>query len=167
MRLEKRRSGLSVLRTIACGVAVVAVLATGGFIAGWWGGPQPEHSAVLAKETEVAPTQPAAKAPEGPLSVSIESLSTPVPQGSSASISVKTTPGASCTVKATYGGANATDSGLIPKTADELGDIDWTWSVGESTPIGTWPVEVACTHNGQSAVAHDTIAVVANEPAVH
>lgn len=59
------------------------------------------------------------------------------------------------------------DSELTPKTADELGDVDWAWSVGESAQIGTWPVEVACTHDGQSAIARDNIAIVANEPAVH
>ena len=166
MRLEKRKSGFSVLRNITGGIVALAILVGGGgFIAGWWDGPQQEHSAVLAKQTGVTSTPSTAKASAEPLSVTIDSLLTPVPQESNGDIAIKTTPGANCTVKAIYAGVASTDPGLAPKAADALGNAEWTWTVEASTPLGTWPVTVVCTRDGQSATAHGSIVV--SEPPAH
>lgn len=166
MRLEKRRSGLSVLGKITGSVLVLAVAITGGgIIFGWWGGPQPEHGTVLAKQTESINTQSVAKTQDEPLSVSIQSLTTPAPQESITNMTVKTAPTADCTIKAVYAGVASTDSGLVAKTADGTGDVSWTWMIEESAPLGTWPVTVTCTHDGQSATAHGSIVV--SEPPAH
>ena len=166
MRLEKRKSGFSVLRNITGGIVALAILVGGGgFIAGWWDGPQQEHSAVLAKQTGVTSTPSIAKASTEPLSVTIQSLLTPVPQESNASMTVKTAAGANCTIKAVYAGVASRDEGLVAKTANASGSVDWTWTVEQSAPLGTWPVTVTCTRDGQSVTARGSIVV--SEPPAH
>lgn len=166
MRLGEQKSGFGALRKVIGSVSAVVILVTGGgFILGWWGGPQPEQGAVLAKQTETIATQPTSETPIDSMSVSIESLLTPVPQESNADMTIKTVPGAKCVIKVTYAGVASTDEGLVPKTASQSGRVDWMWTVEPSTPLGTWPVDVTCTHDGQSATAHGSIVV--SEPPAH
>ena len=90
-----------------------------------------------------AAEQPKAK-PTGPVGVSVQVLTSPVKPGGNASMTIRTRPDAACSIKVTYKDQQSTDGGLIPKTADEFGLVQWTWTVEVTRPVGSWPVEVTC-----------------------
>jgi hypothetical protein len=70
--------------------------------------------------------------------------------GGRASVSVQTTPGASCSIAyRTPAGTSSTAQGLTTKTADANGTLSWTWEIGPSTRPGTGTVAVTC--NGATA----------------
>lgn len=83
----------------------------------------------------------------------------PVKAGSNTTISVKTTPKATCSISVVYAGAASTDSGLAPKKADAYGEASWTWTVGASVPAGSWPVKVTCTYKAKSGVVQQSLQV--------
>jgi hypothetical protein len=99
-----------------------------------------------SKKSPLASTntpKPKAK-PEGPVGVSIQVLSSPVAPGSNASVTIRTRPEAACSIKVTYKDQQSNDGGLIPKTADEFGTAQWTWTVEIGRPVGKWPVDITC-----------------------
>lgn len=68
-----------------------------------------------------------------------------VSAGGNASVSVKTAPGASCSITVRYAsGNNSTASGLAPKTADASGSVTWMWKVGAKTGPGDGAVIITC-----------------------
>lgn len=104
------------------------------------------------------PTKPAANAQE---SAAVRMLESPVVPGENSSITVKTNAGSRCTITVLYNQIASKDSGLIPKTADEYGIVDWSWTVDSSVPLGKWPVTVTCVYNNRSAVVVGDLEVVA------
>lgn len=114
------------------------------------------------------PTKPkivqAAEAPKakpvGPVGVSVQVLTSPVKPGSNASMTIRTRPDAACSIKVTYKDQLSTDGGLIPKTADEFGLVQWTWTVETGRPVGTWPVEVTCALGEKSGYVRGDLEVV-------
>jgi hypothetical protein len=105
-----------------------------------------------------ATTKPKAK-PTGPVGVSIQVLTSPVKPGGNASLTIRTRPDAACSVKVTYKDQASTDGGLIPKTADEFGLVQWTWTVESSRPVGTWPVDVTCALGDMSGYVRGDLEV--------
>jgi hypothetical protein len=67
-----------------------------------------------------------------------------------ATVSVKTLPGAKCTVKINGPNGLSTDSRLKDKTADKQGSVSWTWSAGPSVTGGVWNITVAATLSGET-----------------
>jgi len=98
--------------------------------------------------------------PNNPSSASIQMFTSSVAPGSNASITVRTNPEAKCTIKVEYNKVPSTDSGLVPKVADEYGIVSWAWTVEEEVPLGKWPVKVTCVHNKRSAVVQGDLMVV-------
>jgi hypothetical protein len=92
-------------------------------------------------------------------------LTSPEAPGDNVSMSVKTVPTSTCTIRVEYNKIPSTDSGLVAKTADEFGIVSWTWTVGEDVPLGTWPAKVTCVYNGRSAVVQGDLQVA--EPEAH
>jgi hypothetical protein len=74
------------------------------------------------------------------------SLTTPVVAGSYASLTVKVTPRARCTIQVIYDTVVSEAKGLGPKTG---GTITWRWRVGTSTHAGRWPIIVDCGKSGK------------------
>jgi competence protein ComEC len=74
----------------------------------------------------------------------IVSVTSPVSKGSTASLTAKTSPNASCSITVYYKSGPSEASGLGPKTADASGMVSWTWKVGASTTAGTWRIVVNC-----------------------
>ena len=99
---------------------------------------------------------PGSNSPEG---VAIESLTSPVNAGSNASASVITNAGSMCAIEVNYDGVQSSDSGLTSKLANSYGNVVWSWTVGNSVPIGNWPVKITCTYNGRSAVVDGSIQI--------
>ncbi len=118
--------------------------------------PPPAKKVVQQVPALPKPVAPGANSPEG---VSIESPPLPVTPGSNDSVTAMTDAGSKCSISVVYNGVQSTDSGLAPKTADAYGNVSWTWTVGSSVPVGTWPVNVTCVYNGRSGVMDSTVQV--------
>lgn len=91
--------------------------------------------------------QPAPTGRDAARSVSVlqvVAVNSPVPAGHSASLTVETDPGAVCSIKVRYKAGPSKANGLEPKTADHVGRITWTWTVGSATNAGRWPIEISC-----------------------
>ena len=86
----------------------------------------------------------------GNLSLIIESVTSPVSPGATATLVAKTSPGAYCTIMVYTKSGPSTAAGLDPKTADSAGNVSWSWKVGTRTTPGTWQIVVTATQNGQT-----------------
>ena len=148
-RRGRRRRGNRLIVGIVTTIVVLLVL---GLIAGlgyvWYTGQQepiapepfPERS-----NRQVQVTEKPKAAPEGPVGVSQQVFTTPVAQGDNASVTIRTRPEAACSIILTYkDNIRSKDAGLLPKSADEFGTVQWTWTVEASRPVGIWPVEITC-----------------------
>ena len=161
--MQKRRVA-KFIRNISISVGALLLLAVGGGVAYTWfmGRNSIENTPAMAAPAEpVAPTtlkhvQPAANAKVG---ASIQMLTSPVEPGSNASVTVRTAPGAQCTITVVYNKVASKDSGLSAKTADEFGIASWTWTVEASVPLGKWPVTVTCAYNKQTAVVQGDLVI--------
>lgn len=96
--------------------------------------------------------KPRKMAPDAVVGASVQMLTSPLEPGANAMINVKTNPDAECTISVIYDKTASTDSGLMPKVADEYGIVSWTWTVDTSAALGTWPVKVTCANKKNSAV---------------
>lgn len=148
------------LRSTVISVVVLLVLFLGGgAVYTWYMGQNANlDSNAIADPVESKTTpvikhaKPAANAKVG---VSLQMITSPIVPGSNTSITVRTNAGATCTIKAVYGKDKeivSTDSGLVPKIADEFGMASWAWTVEESVPLGKWPVTVTCVLGKNSGV---------------
>lgn len=132
------------------GIVIFCLILLGG-AAGlaytWYVGNNNPVTPVSLPETKKSPlttvVTPKAK-PTGPVGVSVQVLSSPVKPGGNTSLTIRTRPDAACSITVTYKDQKSTDGGLIPKTADEFGTVQWTWTVESSRPVGKWPVDVTC-----------------------
>jgi len=71
-------------------------------------------------------------------------LTSPVASFTDATLEIKTSPGAGCTIVVTYKSGPSRARGLVPLAADRAGRVAWTWRVGSNTTPGQWPIEVTC-----------------------
>lgn len=131
--------------------------------------PSDTTPATSSATAAVAPVTPAPATAE-PTPIRIESVigsdditlvvTTPVTRGQPARATVTTNPHAFCSISITYASGPSTTDGLAPKDADGGGFVSWSWTVEQSAPEGSWPVEVSCgTVSGLRAVARQTIVV--------
>lgn len=87
---------------------------------------------------------------------SIQSISSPVSPGDNASLTVRTTESAVCSVKIIHLDssqkelARVTDSGLSDKTADEFGMLTWTWTMPSDAATAKWTADVYCSRGDKS-----------------
>lgn len=92
------------------------------------------------------PVMPGPNAPNG---ASVQYLASPVKPGENTNINVHTGPYSKCTIVVAYKNIVSKDTGLVPKSADVHGIVEWTWTVDKAAPEGTWPVKVTCDRNGK------------------
>ena len=154
-----RRDVLKKIRNGAIGTLIVLLLLVGAGVGYTWymGMQQPVEAAEeevveTQRPTQITPTQPA---PDAPVGVSSQMLTSPVKPGENASLTVKTNAGATCEITVTYGKKEETekrsqDSGLSKKTANPYGIVAWSWTVEADRPLGSWPVEVTCANEVNS-----------------
>jgi hypothetical protein len=136
--------------------------AAGGLGYTWYVGNSDPVTPAALPETKKTPlaAAPVAKAkPTGPVGVSIQVLSSPVKPGGNASMTIRTRPDAACSITVTYKDQKSTDGGLIPKTGDEFGTVQWTWTVESSRPVGKWPVDVTCALGDMSGYVRGELEV--------
>ncbi len=160
--VERRRR--SIRSSIIAVVILAGLLFTGGTAYTWYMSQQEAVEATPLPDVvskAVAPKAPVKIADDAKVGISVQTLTSPVSRGGNSSISIKTLPTATCSIKFTYNSdkRESKDSGLIPKAADEFGVLSWTWTVTPDTQSGVWPVEVTCAHGSQSAYARGDVTV--------
>ena len=79
-----------------------------------------------------------------PLDITKGNVTSPVAQGGKATVTVHTAVGADCKIVVEYDSGPSSASGLVEKTADASGDVSWSWTVGQTTKAGKWPITVTC-----------------------
>jgi hypothetical protein len=79
-----------------------------------------------------------------PLEVAKGSVTSPVARGDKATLTVRTAASADCKIVVEYQSGPSQAAGLGEKTADANGDVSWTWTVGQTTVTGRWPITVTC-----------------------
>ena len=102
-------------------------------------------STTTTQTTTITPT-----IPTSPLSLQIVSVTSPIAAGANATLSVKTEPGANCTITVYYKSGPSSATGLTPKTTDSNGNVSWTWEVGSNTTPGSWRIVVTASLGGQT-----------------
>src|SRR3989304_1221212 len=98
--------------------------------------------------TRVATNPPAAThaaVPQPGAGIQLIGLTSPISKGAYATITVQTTPGASCSITVIYKSGPSHAAGLDPKTTGGDGRVSWTWKVGTNTTPGTWSIVIACS----------------------
>lgn len=72
----------------------------------------------------------------------IISVTSPVNPGDYATLKAKTIPNAACYIGVFYESGRSEAAGLLPKFADDQGNVSWTWKVGTRTTPGRWMIVV-------------------------
>lgn len=91
-------------------------------------------------DAESEPT-PNATAPAGG-QLQLVNLTSPAARGSTATLTVRTAPGAQCSISVQYATGASHAAGLNPEAAGQDGTCTWSWKVSEETDAGTWSVTV-------------------------
>jgi hypothetical protein len=150
-----RKRVLKSIRNVTISIVALLVLVIGAGVAyTWWMGKHSpavstvDDQAVTVKPS-VKPVQPAENTPVG---VSVQTITSPANPGMNASITIKTKPGATCTITVMYNAVASKDSGLRSKVADDFGVAMWTWTIEPTVEIGKWPVTVTCAKDKKSGV---------------
>ena len=119
----------------------------------------PATASVAAPTTKAGATpkptaKPKSKSTTAPastkLSVKVNSRTASVPRNSTATVSIKTSPNARCSIEVDYKSGPSTAAGLGDKTASSSGTASWSWKVGSNTTRGTWPIFVTCDLGSRS-----------------
>jgi len=164
---ERRRRRRFARLIIGICLTIIIIGTALGLVYVWYmGKTQPVQPAAVAQPIAGKTVTPAPVTDENAaVGVAIQTLTSPVPKGGNASISIKTRPQAACSIRVTYSltagqDEESKDSGLIPKTADEYGVASWTWTVETSRPTGSWPVEVTCAYKTKWGYGKDMMQVI-------
>ena len=80
----------------------------------------------------------------------ITSVTSQVHAGTNATVVAQTAPGADCKIAVTYRSGRSRAKGLVRKTADDSGQISWTWRVGTKATRGDWPMDITSEPDGES-----------------
>ncbi len=150
------------VRNVIITVFILIILAVGAGILYTWYMSNNSPAATTAapvvspKKAFIEPTKPADNVPVG---AAIHNLTSPVMPGMNASVSVKTTPDAECSIIVEYNKIPSTDSGLKKNVADKYGMVTWAWTVEETVPYGTWPVKITCALGKRSAYVQGDLKV--------
>ena len=93
------------------------------------------------------------------LPVEVTKRTASVARNATASVRIKTTPGAECGIDVRYRSGSSTAEGLEPKTANAKGSITWKWLVARNIAKGSAPIVVTCTLGDQSGRADTSVKV--------
>src|SRR6266508_3237868 len=78
------------------------------------------------------------------LLITLISVTSPAAPFTDATLTISTTPGASCSIVIHYKSGPSRAKGLILKVGNSSGRVSWTWRVGSNTTPGRWPIVVTC-----------------------
>lgn len=80
--------------------------------------------------------------------VTLLRVSSPAPAGSYATLTVKASRAATCSITVLYKSGPSEAQGLYPKRTNAQRRVSWTWKVGTRTTPGRWPIIVSCGSAG-------------------
>jgi hypothetical protein len=100
-----------------------------------------------------------------PLALEVKSLTSPVLQGASVTLVVKTDPGARVSVSLKLPAGQIPPSSLTDKTAGKNGEVTWTWKVAKTLAAGSYAVQVTAAYEGKTASQSTNLVVTAPAPA--
>ena len=109
--------------------------------------------------TDVNPIKPPTIGVNVPEGAAIETLTSQVVVGGTVIVNVKTNPLSTCTIAVGYDKVFSKGVGLLDKVADDFGVVSWTWNIDKTIPEGSWPLNVNCSLNKQSAFVQAYILV--------
>jgi hypothetical protein len=106
----------------------------------------PEAATSTPSEEPVPTAEPAlTDEPEPkPLSVKVVKRTSSVPRNATASLTIKTTKRARCSITVEYPSGPSEARGLGDKTANSKGQVTWKWKVGGNTTKGRHSIYVSC-----------------------
>lgn len=142
------------MRRVGVGfVVLLMLLVLTGLVYTWWMGKQ-----VRVEIPDAPISRPITKAPsvipdDAQVGVALQSLTTPVKPGENVAMMIRTNPEAACSIQVAYANDQlSSDTGLMPKTADEYGTASWSWKVEENRSPGIWSATVTCANSAHSGV---------------
>jgi hypothetical protein len=80
--------------------------------------------------------------------VTLVRVTSPISAGSYATLTVKVSKPATCSITVYYKSGPSEAQGLYPKRANAQRRASWTWKVGTRTTPGRWPITVSCGSAG-------------------
>jgi hypothetical protein len=116
-------------------------------------------AATSTPSEEPAPTAEAGPTEEPepkPLSVKVVKRTSSVPRNATASLTIKTTKRARCSITVEYPSGPSEARGLGDKTANSKGQVTWKWKVGSNTTKGRHSIHVDC-EKGDRSGSIDTV----------
>lgn len=150
---EQQRRRRTLRRTVVVIFILLLLMLIGGVLYVWYMGRHPVQQTTQTVDT--SSTAPKIKtytpAPDAPVSIVLQTFSGSVASGSNASISIKTNPKAACQISVKVNNSLLPDTGLIPKTADEFGLVNWSWTVPKNVVTGSLPVEITCANDAKKS----------------
>ena len=87
--------------------------------------------------------------------IELVELTSPVSLGGNASITIRTSPNANCSIEVTSsstgkGAGAGNNPSLVAKTAGADGVVSWQWTLGAKAPASTRQVVIDCTPGGHA-----------------
>ena len=76
--------------------------------------------------------------------VTLVRVTSPISAGSYATLTVKVSKPARCSITVYYKSGPSEAHGLYPKRTNAQKRVSWTWKVGTRTTPGRWPIRVSC-----------------------
>lgn len=92
-------------------------------------------------------------------SLDVISVTSPVIKGNDATLTIKTMPGAKCTIAVYYKSGISKTSGLEDKVADSNGMVSWNWTVSTKTSSGTWNIVITADNEKETLIKKTTFTV--------
>ena len=104
---------------------------------------QAPTEAPTSEPTEAPTEAPTEYDPEIPSEILIINMTSPVPQGQMASVTVHGKPNTEHTITVMYSSGPSKAEGLEPATSNVSGVVSWSWRIGASTKVGTYQITVS------------------------
>jgi len=157
-RANVRRSTLAALLITAM-LIVVACGSSAGSPAPSSAAKRPAPTSQVLGATSRPTTQAKPTADPNALAVKVTAHTKSVSRGGTASVTIKTTPGAECGISVLYSGSPSSAKGLEPKKADKKGTVLWKWTVASDIKKGAWPIDVSCSVGDRTGDAETNLTV--------
>ena len=158
-------------RWLAVLVVLTVSMVGAGILLMWLMQPKvPDSPAVVAPVIQKPDiTSPRKFGPNVPIGSAVQSISSPIAPGNNASVTLRTTEGATCSIKVvrldTHGKEleRIEDSGLVDKKVDVFGVATWTWTIPNGTVLGVWQADMFCTRDDMSTRSVGELVIQAKE----
>lgn len=112
-----------------------------------------------AEAPSVAPTPIITPTPEPtpvptptplPLPLKLVKATGPVAPSDSATLTVRTIKGSTCSIDVQYDSGSSQAAGLDEQDTGDGTLVTWTWTVGSNTAAGRWPIYVTCVKDDRT-----------------